>query len=127
MLREIRNIRQTSGEYFRRWFQGDDLDLLTWEDSAGKITRFQITRRVFASLRMLEYILETDTCRIYEVDSGESEPMKFKMSGIMLSVPVDDTSREFAFDFQKQSGKIKESVRSQVQGILKNLSERNRT
>ncbi len=42
MLRELRNVRQVSGEARRRWFFCHDLDLIVWEDTDGSLLGFQL-------------------------------------------------------------------------------------
>lgn len=41
MLTEILDVRQIPNEPRRRWFRGDDLDLIVWCDDAGVPTGFQ--------------------------------------------------------------------------------------
>jgi hypothetical protein len=42
-LREILPARQLAGEYHRRWFTSESLDLFVWSDEEGALQAFQFT------------------------------------------------------------------------------------
>ncbi len=42
MLREIGNIKQDPGQFFRRWFNDEVLDLFIWYDADERIAGFQL-------------------------------------------------------------------------------------
>ena len=84
MLREIPDIYQIPGEPFRRWFTGEDMDLIIWYyDDLYSFQGFQFCYklgRLEKALTWLEgkgYTHET----IYD---GEDRPGRHKMSPIML-------------------------------------------
>jgi len=71
-LREIARNRLKKDEKgrIRRWFQGDDVDLFTWEDDDGNIIRHQFT---FGISRRKTWMVDWDPLRgvrTGEVDTG---------------------------------------------------------
>ena len=78
MLHEISNVKQHSRRQIKRWFADNDMDLFVWFSTQAPIG-FQ-----------LSYNKQTEEKAIcwesgkgfqhYSVDSGEIEPIKYKMS-----------------------------------------------
>jgi len=50
MLREIRDVRQVSGEPMRRWFSDEDFDLIVWLDPEDRIIGSAAGKDFFFSL-----------------------------------------------------------------------------
>jgi hypothetical protein len=55
MLREIRDVRQTPGQPYSRWFNDELLDLFVWQDEDGRIIGFQLCFDKDADERALTY------------------------------------------------------------------------
>jgi hypothetical protein len=74
MLREIKNIEQTKSEKYRRWFQGEKLDLVVWyKDQSTKV------------VELCEISFEDGLClrlggaygvEFFHVDDGGENPLK---------------------------------------------------
>lgn len=71
MLREIRDIRQTPGQPFCRWFNDELLDLFVWQDEGGRIVGFQLCFDKDADERALTYS-ETGGYLLEDVQAEES-------------------------------------------------------
>lgn len=83
MLREISNIRQRTGEYFRRWFQGQQMEVLVWEDMEHNLAGFEMSYRK----GLTEYALlweHPDHFAHYRVDDGEGSFGRHKSSPVLL-------------------------------------------
>lgn len=83
MLREISNIRRRTGEYFRRWFQGQQMEVLLWEDMEHNLAGFEMSYRNGP----IEFALiweHPDHFAHYRVDDGEDFPGRHKGSPILL-------------------------------------------
>jgi len=70
MLRELRNVKQVSGEAKRRWFFCHDLDLVVWEDEGGAICGFQLAYDKHWDEHSLSWSREHGYSH-YVVDDGE--------------------------------------------------------
>ena len=89
MLHEISNVKPQSRGQVRRWFTDNDMDLFVWFSRQAPVG-FQ-----------LSYNKQTDEKAIcwgnengfqhYSVDSGEVEPIKYKMSPLYSSDGDFDT------------------------------------
>ncbi len=83
MLREIKDVRQISGEPERRWFHDDDFDLVVWFDSDGTISGFQLCY----NKKENQYALTWHNDEGYRhnmVDNGEKTPGKYKAAPILI-------------------------------------------
>jgi hypothetical protein len=71
MLREIKQVRQTPGQPFRRWFNDELLDLFVWHDEVGRINGFQLCFDKDTAERALTYS-ERDGYRLEDMQTEES-------------------------------------------------------
>ena len=80
MLHEISNVKQKSQGQLRRWFTDNDMDLFIWFSRRAPIG-FQLSYNKQTDEKALCW--ETGKgFKHYNVDSGEVEPIKYKMSPI---------------------------------------------
>lgn len=82
-MREIQNIKQHSGEPFRRWFTGQGMDLIVWQDDAHQPVGFQLlfaTRTNTVALTWREHT----GFSYHRVDDGEPRTRKRKPTPILV-------------------------------------------
>ena len=96
MLHEISNVKQKARSQDRRWFTDNDMDLFVWFSRLNPIG-FQLSYNKQSNEKAVCW--ETDKgFQHYRVDSGEIEPIKYKMSPIYAAEDDFDTyaiAREF--------------------------------
>ena len=73
MLRELSNVRQVPGDCFRRWFTGEDLEIVVWYDEAGAISGFQICYDPRSQPRALTWTLKRGFSHA-AIDDGDDKP-----------------------------------------------------
>jgi hypothetical protein len=93
MLREIPHTRQVPGEPARRWFSGRALDIVVWHGGDGRVTGFQIEYEVSAARRKALTWREGQGYRHEDLDEGETEPLRYKESPMMLPDGLLDRDR----------------------------------
>jgi len=82
-LREVKNCRQVRGELPRRWFSGDELDLIVWCDKDGAPVGFQFCYHDRHTERALTWKPETGYLHT-TVDDGESNPgLRYKRTPVL--------------------------------------------
>lgn len=84
MLREIPDIYQIPGEPFRRWFAGENMDLIVWfHDDHTDFQGFQFCYRQGHSEMALTW-LDGKGYTHETISDGEERPGLYKMAPIML-------------------------------------------
>jgi len=91
MLREIGNIRQYPGQFFRRWFSDEALDLFVWYDAAGgRIAGFQLCFDKDKRERALTYTDENG----YSLNEVYADGSAWDMSSpVLAAVPGTEFPR----------------------------------
>lgn len=84
MLTEILDVRQIPNEPRRRWFRGDDLDLIVWCDDAGVPTGFQLCYDKLLSEHALTWTPELGFLHT-AIDDGEDIGIKYKKTPILIA------------------------------------------
>ncbi len=83
MLREIANLRQIQGEPQRRWFEGQELELIIWQNQRDEIIAFELYYDRHS--RQLALRWETPNhYQVYNVDDGENWSGRRKGSPILM-------------------------------------------
>jgi hypothetical protein len=90
VLREIKNVRQVSGEGTRRWFTSAYFDLIVWYDQRGALEGFQLAYDKTAHERALTWRAGRGFVHT-RVDDGEI-PGQAKMTPILVSDGLFDAS-----------------------------------
>lgn len=115
-MAEYHELRRTEGQTTSRWFSTADLDLILWEDDAGQTLGFQLCY----DKRRIEHAITWRVGRglIHEaVDSGESNPLKFKGSPILVPNGHFDIERIKAL-FDSELGELPAEIRDLVTNAL---------
>jgi len=89
MLREMSDTRQVQGEPRRRWFYGDDCELLVWLDDSDAVLGFQLSYGKTIKHRALTW-KRPDHYLHTAIDTGESHPLKYKGTPILAADGVFD-------------------------------------
>lgn len=89
MLHEINNVKQKSRSQFRRWFTDNDMDLFVWFSKQAPVG-FQLSYNKQTDEKALCWESEKGF-QHFSVDSGEVEPIRYKMSPIYTSDGDFDT------------------------------------
>ncbi len=103
MLAEVKDARQIEGEGTRRWFRDDDLDLIVWYDSRGKLDGFQLCYNKQQAERALTW-RSSGSYQHNAIDPGEV-PGQAKMSPILVAHGTFDKER-IAQIFDERSSRI---------------------
>lgn len=82
MLREIKSVRQISGEPNRRWFNDDDMDLIVWH-KGNSILGFQLCYDKLKEEKAISWKPETGLVH-EKVDNGESRDGHYKSTPILI-------------------------------------------
>ena len=112
MLTEISRVRQESGTGRRRWFQGDGIELIVWQDAGGSPEGFQIC---YQQRGIAEHALTWRRQQGFSharVDSGDTRPDK-NLTPILVPdgpVPWEHLRREFAEVSETMETWLKEFV-----------------
>ena len=80
MLHEISNVKQRPHGNYRRWFTDSDMDLYVWFKRQVPLG-FQLSYHKLTCEKAVSWESEKGFSH-YTVDSGEVEPIKYKMSPI---------------------------------------------
>ena len=107
MLHEISNVKQNSRNQSRRWFTDNDMDLFIWFSKQAPIG-FQLSYNKQADEKALCWESKKGF-QHYSVDSGEIEPIRYKMSPIYTS-DGDFDSHTMATSFLYNSENIDASL-----------------
>ena len=84
MLREIPDLYQIPGEPFRRWFAGENMDLIVWyHDDQCSFQGFQFCYQMGRAEKILTW-LEGKGYTHETIYDGEERPGRHKMAPIML-------------------------------------------
>ena len=107
MLQEISNIQQKNQGKFRRWFTDSNMDLFVWFSHQVPVG-FQLSYNKQTDEKSICWDTET-RFQHYMVDTGETEPMNYKESPMLL---FDDDLDIFtvAPEFLRRSEKIETSL-----------------
>jgi len=89
MLREIGNIKQDPGQFFRRWFNDELLDLFVWYDAGGRIAGFQLCFDKDGRERALTYTDENG----YSLNEVHADGSAWDMSSPVLVMPGTEFPR----------------------------------
>ncbi len=73
MLHEVRNVRQEAGDYHRRWFVDESLEIVVWYDPADAISGFQICYDPKGRPRALTWTAKRGFSHA-AIDAGEDKP-----------------------------------------------------
>lgn len=114
MLREIRGIRQHSGEPPRRWFTDDFWDLYVWQND-GDVVAFQLCYGKPDSEHSVTWRREVGFAH-HKIDDGESRPGSHR-TPILLPDGVFDV-RTIADRFRRDSVLIDSKV---TQAVVREL------
>jgi len=83
VLHEVKDCRQVRGELPRRWFSGDNLDLIVWCNKIGVPVGFQFCYQDRRTERALTWKPETGFQHT-TVDDGESSPgLRYKRTPVL--------------------------------------------
>ena len=118
-FREIPSVRHDPGESNRRWFIGDDLELIIWSDEAGGVRRFQLAYDRRGEERMVEWDRSRGIA-LHRVDTGEVHPLQPKATPILAPDhrrPPGDLAARFA----AAAGSLERRVRDSVEVVLRKL------
>ncbi|MDH5517186.1 MAG: hypothetical protein OEY36_05100 [Gammaproteobacteria bacterium] len=111
MLKEIRATRQIPEEPSRRWFSGEDMDLIVWQQ-ATEIVGFQLCYDKLQQEKALSW--KPSAGFVHElVDSGENRHGHYKATPILTQHTAYDLPAIRQL-FIKQSSLIDEAVRQFV-------------
>jgi hypothetical protein len=83
-LREIPNISQPPNEPFRRWFVGDGLELIIWEEPVGSPIGFQLCYKENLTEKALTWINDKGYSH-KRIDDGEYRPDRHKMTPVLIA------------------------------------------
>ena len=83
MLYELLNVRQIPGEYYRRWFSDDNLDLIIWYSMDQEIIGFQFCYKSGTDEKALTWFNDKGYSH-HKIDDGEYHPSCFKMTPILI-------------------------------------------
>jgi hypothetical protein len=119
MLREFLHLRQDPGERPRRWFTGDELELVFWFDEDGTVASLHLYHE---SLRALAWSRAGDRLAHLRLDDGEGRPFSHKASPILLPAPPADLApiREA---FAREAGTLPEPLAAAVAAALRERAE----
>lgn len=87
MFHEISNVKQKSQVQLRRWFTDNDMDLFVWFSRHAPIG-FQLSYNKQIGEKAIYWEIDNGF-QHYSVDSGDVEPIKYKMS------PLDSIDDDF--------------------------------
>jgi hypothetical protein len=87
MLHEFSHLRRDPGERPRRWFTGNELELVFWFDDAGEVASLHLYHE---SRRAIAWTRAGDRLAHLRVDDGEGRPFSYKASPILLAAPPAD-------------------------------------
>ena len=92
-LREIIEVRQIPGEYARRWFSSESMDLFVWLGASGGFAGFQFTYDKNIRERALSWTVDAGFSHD-AVDDGDTGPRK--STPILRRDGAPDTARVIA-------------------------------
>ena len=95
MLTEYRKVSQYAGERRRRWFQSPDEDLIVWYDKDGSIYGFQLCYDRLKTEKALTWTRGEGYSNL-KVDDGETTPLEFKQTPILVADGVFDADSVLA-------------------------------
>lgn len=104
MLHEISPTRQVPDEPLRKWFVGDELDLIVWFDSSEGIIGFQLCYLKGTDEHALTWWKDKGYSHD-RIDDGEGRPDDLKMTPILVPDGSFDKENVIAL-FRENSGAI---------------------
>ena len=108
MLREIKKVRQINGEPNRRWFNGEDMDLIVWHDE-DEFLGFQICYEKTGQEKALSW--KKDSGLVHQkVDDGESRTGYYKATPILIQngqYNLDKIRKDFEYYSESISEEVK--------------------
>ena len=121
MLNEIANLRQVSGEGFRRWFTDSYFDLIVWyEPGAKQIAGFQLCYDKERDERALTW-RRGESFDHKRIDDGEVSG-RIKMTPVLVPDGTFDYAA-IAERFRRESENIDPEIREFVHNKLTNRSQ----
>jgi hypothetical protein len=104
MLRELTSTRQVSGEPIRKWFTGNDIDLILWYVPGDEIIGFQLCYGKGSDERALTWWKNKGFSHD-KIDDGEGRPDNQKMSPILVPDGAFDKDKLLAH-FRERSREL---------------------
>lgn len=117
VLREVRFVKQVTGEDQRRWFSSGSMDLVVWFDALKKISAFQLCYDKLRHERALTWKAGQAGMTHAVVDDGEAAPMAHKSTPIL--VPDNEwNAQDIRQRFQAEAGELPVVIREFVERKL---------
>lgn len=111
MLREIKNIKQQTGEPEKRWFSSEEMDLFIWYEN-NKIISFQLCYDKEKNEKAISWHKDKGL-QHQRVDDGENRPGHYKATPILVQngrYELNDIITKFKFYSQNILTEISEFV-----------------
>ena len=118
MLREIKHVKQNEGEPGRRWFMSPYFDLIVWFSDSEEIDGFELCYGKTGVEKALCWHQQGRYSH-QKVDTGESEPLKYKKAPIYVPDGVFD-KQQVLERFNREASNIERSIKKYV---AKKISE----
>jgi len=115
MLHEQRNVRQVPGDYFRRWFSDENLEIVVWYDEAGALFGFQVCYDPRDQPRALTWTQKRGFSHA-AIDAGEDKPTSNRTP--MLSPSHDYDAAKLREAFRTSSGGLPKHERTFIEDKL---------
>jgi hypothetical protein len=122
MLREIRDVKQISGEPRRRWFSDENFDLIVWFEPEDRIIGFQLCYDKGIGQKALTW-LKDDGYQHSRIDDGDN-PGKMKASPVLEADGCYDRER-IGRRFLENKGDIPEKIANCIYRKMMNYSSCN--
>lgn len=116
VLKEYQNVRQEPGRR-RRWFEGEDLELIVWETPAGGVEGFQLCYAARDGAgRALTWRAGEGFVHA-RVDEGDASPLKNETPILVAdgAVPWTELTRQFRLAAAKIDRPLRELVLSRLE------------
>jgi len=82
MLKEIKDVKQESGNVRKRWFSDDYFDLIVWENEEKDIVTFQLCYNINVNEHAFYWVADQPTTH-HKVDDGD-RPGAIKRTPVLL-------------------------------------------
>jgi len=115
MLHELRNVRQEPGDYHRRWFADENIEIVVWYDQAGAISGFQICYDPRSQPRALTWTLKRGFSHA-AIDAGEDKPTSNRTP--MLTPSGDCDAAKLRDSFLASGGGLPAEEKAFIEGKL---------
>jgi hypothetical protein len=117
MLRELDNVRQDPGARRRRWFTGDEVELVVWVEPEGSVSSFHLYLTTASEQRVVVWRRESGGLAYFEVDDGEGRAFSHKATPI-LRPSAFDGPEEFSAAFERECGELDPELADVVRRAL---------